>query len=107
MPPEPQHEICDITYRIKTKTNILNGIGKGFFYAQVIGPKGSYIAMESPVIDLQKDNSPWIDGKVEDKRYKGCSEALEELTRILISDGWQYQGLYGDQMWKRRFKRKI
>lgn len=104
---QPQYEICDINYRIRTKTNIMNGFGKAIFVASVVGPKGSYIAGESSTIELQRDNSPWIDGNVEDKRYLVCLEALETLTQELIASGWEYQGSYGEQTWKRRFRRKI
>jgi hypothetical protein len=101
-------EICEISLRVRTKTNIMNGIGKGVFVAVAIGQNGSHVVGESSTIDLTKTNWPWIDEKAEDRRGRECLAALEQLTKELLNDGWVYVGLFGDgRPWRRRFEKKV
>jgi len=112
--PAPRDELwetCEIVYKRKEGTTmgqmtsiyaevLLGRPGWHRFQAKAMGPAGIYIAGESP--EFQHRSLPT--GVHHDAR---ADEALGDLVRRLLRDGWEATGDRGAEWYSHRFRRRI
>ncbi|SRR5258706_15586812 len=96
-------EYCEITFSVK-KGGFLT-VNKGSFFAQAVGPKGTYEAARSPIaFNTGAEMRFGGYGLSEDDRK--TKAAHEEVVQALVSSGWEPTGR-GEWWWEYKFRRQV
>ena len=96
---EPKWETCEIKWTSSQRNLIANH--KMQFWADAIGPNGSYNAGESPIFE-----HPYSEREPESNNRKD-SDAHKNLISKLVADGWEPTGNRGTAWFSNRFRRRI
>lgn len=99
-------ETCQIRRYIYKEERVYEDVEveEGYFWADGIGPNGTFSAGESPIFDVVY---------VKDKKtYKwnvsrsGSTPAHDFLVNRLIKNGWEPDGSFGEKWWQNQFRRR-
>lgn len=98
-------ETCQIRRYIykeeQTYTDV--NVEVGYFWADCIGPNGTFSAGESPIFDVvyarDKKNYKWKVSR------SGSTPAHDFLVNQLIKNGWEPDGSFGEEWWQNKFRR--
>jgi hypothetical protein len=94
-------ETCEIKWRSIKAHGLFGGGAKVVFFGEAIGPKGQYNAGESPVF-------PGWGGYYSNLDSEDANGALNALVKKLSQDGWEYVGIYdNDVSYARKFRRRV
>jgi hypothetical protein len=89
--PSPQYEVCEISdYLVKTGGTFT--AARSEFKAKSVGVSGLTVVARS---EYRHGDPSSREGR----------EALDELIKILIADGWEFVGRYGSKEHQLRFRR--
>lgn len=83
-----QWEVCQIETKLVKKPGFF-AAGKSVYYADAVGPKGTYVAGQSPEDEGTTD------------------KGLDILVNQLVQEGWEYVGTYAFANWTKKFRRRV
>jgi hypothetical protein len=103
-PPPLQWEICEIDVAVAKKSGLFTP-GQAGWIAKATGPNGTYVAQESPTFGAFIDRDGGI--RASSLTSSDAEQALDALTSMLLSEGWEFLGLRGESFWSKQFRRAV
>lgn len=101
-------ETCRIarySFSQKTDRELETATDEGYFWADAIGPQGSYGAGQSPiyktVFKWNKKTEKW------GIQWSGMRTSYDFLIGQLVKDGWESAGSGGSDWWQGQFRRRL